>query len=97
MYTSIKPVFVKKKKKKKRSLFHTTTTKVGFGEEKVSEIKVHPDFDKFSGEIFFDIMFGSVSSFQVPQKTYFPLHFERNKPPQFFSFWFYNHQKYTLL
>ena len=95
----------KKKKEKKKEAYsdqrvipyHTTTTKVGFGEEKVSEIKVHPDFDKFLGEVFFDIMFGSVSSFQVPQETYFSLHFERNKPPQFFSFWVYNHQKYTLL
>ena len=87
---------VKKKKKKRRlfwrtrySIYHTTTTKVGFGEEKVPEIKVHPDFDKFSGEVFFDIMFGSVPSFQVPQKTYFSLHFERNKPPRFFLFFFF--------
>ena len=47
-----------------------TTTKVVFGEERVSKIKVHPNFDKFSEEVIHDIMFGGVFFFsQVPKKS----------------------------
>ena len=39
-----------------------------FGEERVSKIKVHPDFDKFSEEVLHDIMFGSVFFFPSSQE-----------------------------
>jgi hypothetical protein len=62
-----------------------------FGEERVSKVKVHPNFDKFSEEVILDIMFGSVFVFLSSQEKliFFPILKERNlKNP---SIWIYNH------
>ena len=68
-----------------------------FGEERVSKIKVHPDFDKFSEEVLHDIMFGSVFFFPSPQEKLIFLPVLKEINPQKISIWIWNHQKYTLL
>lgn len=58
-------------------------------EERIFIIKVHLNFDKFSEEVIFDIMFGSVFFPKFPRKpSFFPILKDRN--PKHFSIWIYS-------
>ena len=73
-----------------------TTTKVMFGEEHVSKIKVHPNFNKFSEEVIRDVRFGVVFFSQVLQKLIF-IPILKDRSPKQFSIWIPNHWRYALL